>query len=356
MTALAQAVYARLMRPLLFRVDPETAHRVTLALLRAAPLGRATADPPQLKSTVFGVEFSNPVGLAAGLDKDALVPGAWQSLGFGFVELGTVTPLAQPGNAQPRIFRLPEHRALINRLGFPSAGMEAFARRLERFRPRRGAMQIAVNFGPNKDTPPDRVADDYAKLMARLGALADFVVVNVSSPNTPGLRSFQAPERLREIVGAMRAVVAEAARCPPLLVKIAPDLDREQLAAVCDAAVGLELAGIVACNTTIAHEQLGVKSSIDGGLSGHPLLRRAREVIRRAYDLAHGRLAIVGVGGIASADDAYAHIRAGASLVELYTGLIYEGPALVGEIKTGLARLLKRDGFRSISEAVGSAD
>jgi dihydroorotate dehydrogenase len=356
MATLAQAVYTRVMRPLLFRVDPETAHRLTLALLRAVRLGRATEDPPQLATKVFGVEFSNPVGLAAGLDKDAAAARAWRSLGFGFVELGTVTPLPQPGNARPRIFRLPGHRALINRLGFPSAGMVAFARRLERYRRRRGAMRIAVNIGPNKETPPARVADDYASLMRRLGALADFVVVNVSSPNTPGLRSFQAPERLREIVGAMRGAVAEGAQCPPLLVKIAPDLDREQLAAVCEVAAALELAGIVACNTTIAHEQLGVESSIDGGLSGRPLLRRAREVIRRAYDLTGGRLAVIGVGGIASADDAYAHIRAGASLVELYTGLIYEGPALVGEIKNGLVRLLKRDGFRSISEAVGSAD
>jgi dihydroorotate dehydrogenase len=233
--------------------------------------------------------------------------------------------------------------------------MERFARRLERYRRGRAPMRIAVNFGPNKDTPADRVADDYAKLMARLGALADFVVVNLSSPNTPGLRSFQAPERLREIAAAMRGALAAGTQCPPLLVKIAPDLDREQLAAVCDAATSFAFSGIVACNTTIARNQVGVATPLDGGLSGRPLLRRAREVIRRAYDSTGGRVPIVGVGGIASADDAYGHIRAGASLVELYTGLIYEGPALVGEIKDGLVRLLKRGGFRSISEAVGSA-
>lgn len=358
-------LYTRLLRPLMFRIDPETAHRLTLAALRLTPPLRHAPDPVELATTVFGLTFANPIGLAAGMDKDARAVGAWNALGFGFAELGTVTPRPQPGNAPPRMWRLAEQRALINRLGFPGNGMDAAAQRLASMRTDRLAMRLLLNFGPNKDTPPDRVAEDYAALTRGLAHFADAIVVNLSSPNTPGLREFQAPERMRAIVEAIRTALpsqlaaspaaANATPCqPPLLVKIAPDLDSAQLSAVCAAAMDL-VDGIVATNTTLKRAEVGVNATFEGGLSGVPLLARSREVIAQVYRETHGRMPIIGVGGIASADDAYGHIRAGASLVELYTGMIYRGPSLAREIKRGLVRLLARDGFRSISEAVGSA-
>jgi dihydroorotate dehydrogenase len=359
--------YTRLLRPLLFRLDPETAHRWTIAALSLMPPLRPANDPPELATTVFGISFANPVGLAAGLDKDARALAGWNALGFGFAELGTVTPRAQPGNAPPRMWRLPANRALINRLGFPGDGMETAAARLQRTRNayigRTGngtnrAMRVALNFGPNKDTPPERVADDYAALTRRLAPFADLIVVNLSSPNTPGLRQWQAPERVLAIVEAVRAALPADPRRPPILVKIAPDLEPPQLSAV--GAAALDLArdggvGIVATNTTLKREEVGVSAAYEGGLSGAPLLARSREVIAQVYRETHGRVPIIGVGGIASAEDAYGHIRAGASLIEFYTGMIYRGPGLAREIKRGLVRLLARDGFRSISDAVGSA-
>ncbi len=362
-----QNSYTRLLRPLLFRLDPETAHRLTIAALSLMPLKRPASDPPELATTVFGVRFANPVGLAAGLDKDARAIRAWNALGFGFAELGTVTPRPQPGNTQPRMWRLPAHRALINRLGFPGEGMEAGAARLSRLPKDRPAMRVALNFGPNKDTPPERVAEDYAALTRRLAHFADMIVVNLSSPNTPGLREWQAPERMRAIVDAVRAampstVPAESRAItpsnpprPPILVKIAPDLNSSQINEVCAAAVDLAIDGIVATNTTLMREEIGVSARFAGGLSGAPLLVRSREVVAQVYRETSGRMPIIGVGGIASADDAYGHLCAGASLVEFYTGMIYRGPGLAREIKRGLVRLLARDGFRSISEAVGSA-
>jgi dihydroorotate dehydrogenase len=367
-------IYTRLLRPLMFRLDPETAHRWTLAALSLMPLlprARQPPDPVELATTVFGLTFTNPIGLAAGMDKDARAVRAWNALGFGFAELGTVTPRPQPGNAPPRMWRLAEQRALINRLGFPGNGMDAVAQRLASIRKDRLALRLVLNFGPNKDTPPERVAEDYAALTRRLARFADAIVVNLSSPNTPGLREWQAPERMRAIVEAIRTALSAAApaalpttdaiatvapRQPPLLIKIAPDLDSAQLSAVCAAALDLNLIdGIVATNTTLKREEVGVSATFEGGLSGAPLLARSCEVIAQVYRETHGRKPIIGVGGIASADDAYGHIRAGASLVELYTGMIYRGPALAREIKRGLVRLLARDGFRSISEAVGSA-
>src|SRR5581483_6079683 len=318
--------------------------------LRAA----AQPDPPELAVAPWGVSFSNPIGLAAGMDKDARAVGAWQALGFGFAELGTITPRPQPGNPRPRIWRLPEHRALINRLGFPSAGMDAAARRLGRVRRKGPRIRLGLNFGPNKDTPPERVAADYAALVGRLGALADFIVVNVSSPNTPGLRDWQSPERLSPL---LRPILEAAARFEPrrpVLVKLAPDLESSVLAAICEATAALDVSGIVACNTTLAREAVGVRSELAGGLSGAPLCGRSRAVIAEIYRRTGGAMPIVGVGGIAGAEDAWGHIRAGATLVELYTGLVYEGPGLVERIKAGLLGLLRREGMRSIAEAVGS--
>jgi dihydroorotate dehydrogenase len=347
------ALYRGLFRPILFSLDAEVAHHLTLSMLSMMPPLPVAADPPELRSSLWGVDFSNPIGLAAGMDKDAIAIGAWQSLGFGFAELGTITPRPQPGNPKPRVFRLPAQHALINRLGFPSEGMEAVAPRIEKARRSGTRIRLALNFGPNKDTPVEQVAADYAALMARLGALADFIVINVSSPNTPGLRNWQSPEKMRELFAAMDQVTG--ARRPPMLLKVAPDLDDATLCAICDTAMALRLDGMVVCNTTLKREEVGVTSMEQGGLSGHPLRDLARERIASVYRRTQGKLPIIGVGGIMDADDALGHIKAGASLVELYTGLIYEGPALIASMKKGLANLLRREGFRSISQAVGSA-
>jgi dihydroorotate dehydrogenase len=351
----ASNLYARIIRPFLFRLDPELAHRITIAALALAPPLTAPADPPELATTVFGAHFPNPVGLAAGMDKDARALNAWNALGFGFAELGTITPRPQPGNPRPRMWRLPRERALINRLGFPGAGMEAAAARLERAVRRTRALRIGLNFGPNKDTPAERVAEDYAALTRRLARFADFIVVNVSSPNTPGLRDFQAPARIREIVAAVRGALPADAHPKPLLIKLAPDLDDAEADALCACALDEHIDGIVATNTTLAREEVGVSAPYPGGLSGVPLRERARKMIARVYAATNGKIAIIGVGGIASAEDALGHIRAGASLVELYTGMVYGGPGIIAGIKRDLARLLAREGFRSISEATGAA-
>ena len=353
-------LWQRALRPLFFTLEPELAHRIVLTLLAGVPALSAPADAPALGQDLWGMRFSNPVGLAAGLDKDATAVTAWQMLGFGFAEVGTITPRPQPGNPRPRLWRLPEHRALINRLGFPSLGMEVSGRRLERLRGRRLRLRLGVNVGPNKDTPPERVADDIAAAADRLGSMADFIVLNVSSPNTPGLREWQAPEHLRALIArafpARTGAPADApAGRPPLLVKIAPDLDSEQLRAICATIVELRLDGIVATNTTIAREAVGVRSDHPGGLSGQPLKGRARELISGIYRHTEATIPIIGVGGVASAQDAYGHICAGASLVELYSGLIYEGPGLPAAIKGGLLALMRRDGYSSITQAVGEA-
>jgi dihydroorotate dehydrogenase len=348
------ALYRGLFRPILFSLDAETAHHLTLAMLSMIPPLPVASDPPELRVSLWGLDVSNPIGLAAGMDKDAIAVGAWQSLGFGFAELGTITPRPQPGNPKPRVFRIPDRRALINRLGFPSEGMEAVAPRIEKIRRAGTRIRIALNFGPNKDTPVEQVAADYAELMARLAPLADFVVINVSSPNTPGLRNWQSPERMREIFAAMERVPAGARR-PPMLLKVAPDLDDATLDAICDTAIALRLDGMVVCNTTLKRGEVGVTSLEQGGLSGHPLRDLARDRIASVYRRTQGKLPIIGVGGIMNADDALGHIKAGASLVELYTGLIYEGPGLVASMKKSLVTLLRREGFRSINDAVGSA-
>ncbi|MBV8139955.1 MAG: quinone-dependent dihydroorotate dehydrogenase [Deltaproteobacteria bacterium] len=340
----------RLVKPLLFRLDAETAHRMVLAMLSAWPISDPPAAAQELNTRVFGLEFNNPVGLAAGLDKDAAAPAAWQALGFGFAELGTITPRPQAGTSRPRIWRLPEQRALINQLGFPSKGMEAVGRRIEELRAKGLRLRIGLNIGPNKATPASRVASDYAMLARGLGALADFIVINLSSPNTPGLRAFQSPERLREIRAAIDEPHPSTVR---YLVKLSPDIGAAELGAICDTIVQLGFAGIVATNTTLARTEVGIAWEQAGGLSGLPLRERSRDMVRAIRRHIGTQIPIIGVGGIASAEDAYRHIRAGASLVELYTGLIFEGPTLATLINAGLAALLRRDGFRSISDAVG---
>lgn len=348
-----EGVYARLLRPLLFRLDAESAHRLTLGVLARLP-ALDLADPPELHTTLLGLTFSNPVGLAAGMDKDGRALGAWQTLGFGFAELGTITPRPQPGNPRPRLWRVIAKQALVNRLGFPSLGMEAAGAALERARRRGLNIRLGVNLGPNRDTPPDRVAGDYAALMARLGADADFVVLNVSSPNTPGLRDWQAPERIRLLVEALGASVAEAARRPPLFIKLAPDLDGSSLKEICAAALELKVGGIVAANTAVARDLASDEKLPEGGLSGRPLMPRTLALVRDIYGHTGGKLAIIGVGGIFSAADAFEYLCAGATLVEIYTALVYRGPAVVRRIRRGLLELVRNEGRRSVAEIVGS--
>ncbi|HVA68571.1 MAG TPA: quinone-dependent dihydroorotate dehydrogenase [Candidatus Binataceae bacterium] len=354
MTADGAALYRRVVRPLLFRLDPETTHRVMIALLHLMPDVGHGLDPPALAVRLGSLSFKNPLGLAAGMDKDARAPHAWQALGFGFAEMGTVTPRPQAGNPRPRVWRLPEFEAIVNQLGFPSAGMKVVGRRLKRLRRAGTAMRLGLNFGPNRDTPPERIAGDYRGLVEGLGAMADFIVINVSSPNTPGLRDWQAPNRLRPLLESIVESASRLKRSPPVMVKLASDLDAQTLAAICETVAEAGLAGIVACNTTIERESVGVRCTFIGGLSGRPLKSLARSKIGEIYRCTKGSMPIIGVGGISSAEDAYGHIRAGAALVEVYTGLMYEGPMMIRAIKRGLLDLLRRDGFRSISEAVGA--
>jgi dihydroorotate dehydrogenase len=336
--------------PLVRGIDPERAHGLAIRALAGGFVPTpAPFDDPALRVKLWGLDFPNPVGLAAGFDKDAEVPDAMLAQGFGFVEIGSVTPRPQPGNPRPRVFRLPEDGAVINRYGFNSEGIDAVAARLAR-RARRGV--LGVNLGKNKETVD--AADDYAKGAAALARFADYMVVNVSSPNTPGLRALQDRAALDGLLA--RVQEAMGAGAPPLLVKIAPDMAREDLSDVAEVALARGLAGIIVSNTTIARpaELRGAARGEAGGLSGRPLLGPSTAVLREMRRLTGGRIALVGVGGIASGADAYAKIRAGASLVQLYTALVYEGPGLVARIRRELAALLRRDGFASVAQAVGA--
>jgi dihydroorotate dehydrogenase len=343
-----------LLGPALRRFDPETAHNLTLWALRHGLAPRpAGGDDAILATRLWGISFANPLGLAAGFDKDARVMEPMLGLGLGFVEVGSVTPRPQPGNPKPRVFRLPEDGAVINRLGDNNAGLEAARDNLAAFRrahPNSGP--VGVNLGKNKDTAD--AASDYVLGAAALGPLADYLVVNVSSPNTPGLRALQGRSELDELLG--RVLAALPAPAPPLLVKIAPDLTEEDKADIAVVALSLKVSGLIATNTTIARPE-GLKSAAQGetgGLSGRPLFDPSKAVLRDLYRLTEGSIPLIGVGGISSGADAYRKIRAGASLVQLYTGLIYGGPALVPRIKLELARLLREDGFDSVAAAVGA--
>ena len=339
--------------PLLRRLPPETAHRLTLHALASGLGGRQRApDPPVLRTHLWNRDFPNPIGIAAGFDKNAEVPDALLRLGFGFVETGTVTPRPQQGNPAPRVFRLDGDRALINRLGFNSGGLDLVVGRL-RARIGRGGI-VGINIGRNRDST-DALAD-YVEGVTRGAAVADYLVVNVSSPNTPGLRDLQArgalEALLRELVRAREATQHPA----PLLVKIAPDLNEQQRADIAAVALESGIDGMIVSNTTVARPP-GLRSrhaQETGGLSGPPLFAPSTELLSDMYRLTHGRLPLVGVGGVAGADDAYAKIRAGASLVQLYTALVFAGPALLGRIQSGRAERLRRDGFASVGDAVGA--
>ncbi len=344
-----------LVAPLLRLMPPETAHELTLrALSRGWGPRLAAPDAPILASRVWGLDFANPVGLAAGFDKNGVAPAALFDLGFGFLEIGSVTPRPQAGNPKPRVFRLAEAAAVINRLGFPSEGMAAVARRLGS-RPSGGwPGPLGLNLGKNKVSPD--AAADYAAAAAALAPLADYLVVNVSSPNTPGLRALQDRAELAGILRRVREALGSA-RDKPLLVKIAPDLGEADLADIAAVAADGAIDGLIATNTTVSRPATlaGPAAAEAGGLSGQPLFEPATRVLATLYRLTGGRVPLVGVGGVASGAQAYAKIRAGASLVQLYTGLVYGGPGLIGRIKRELADCLARDGFRSLGEAVGTA-
>jgi dihydroorotate dehydrogenase len=341
-----------LIGPALRLLDPETAHRLTLwGLARGLAPAAPCDDDPVLACAVWGLSLRNPLGLAAGFDKDARVIAAMLDLGFGFVEIGSVTPRAQAGNPRPRVFRLPEDGAVINRLGFNNAGMEVARGRLDDFRHSRHGV-VGVNIGKNKDTAD--AAADYVLGVAALGPLADYLVVNVSSPNTPGLRALQGRAELEALLGRVTAALPDPA--PPVLLKIAPDLTEEDKADIAAVCLAQGVGGIIATNTTIARPE-GLKGAARGeagGLSGRPLFEPATAVLSDLYRLTEGKLPLIGVGGVASGADAYRKIRAGASLVQLYTALIYHGPQLVSRINTELARLLREDGFDSVAAAVGA--
>jgi dihydroorotate dehydrogenase len=348
----------RLIRPALRRLPAETAHGLTLRALEFGAtrflVSTATQkpDPPVLAQRLWGLDFPNPVGLAAGYDKDARVPDAMRRLGFGFVEIGTVTPRPQSGNPKPRLFRLEEDRAVINRMGFNSGGLDAVVDRLAR-RVHTGI--VGVNLGKNRET--EDAAADYAEGVSRTARLTDYLVVNVSSPNTPGLRDLQHSAVLGSLLRRLMDV-REATGCRvPLLVKIAPDVSLEECRDIAQVALDTGIDGLIVSNTTLARPDLVSRHAQEaGGLSGRPLFAASTALLADMYRLTQGRLPLIGVGGIANAADAYAKIRAGASLVQLYTALVYAGPDLVGQIKSGLVELLRSDGFGSIAEAVGSAD
>jgi dihydroorotate dehydrogenase len=331
--------YRRLIRPLLFSLPPEWVHGASLWALTRTPLPAmlgplARRDFPALEKKVFGLTFPNPIGLAAGFDKNAEGVTVWPKLGFGFMELGTITPKAQPGNKSPRLFRLPAERGLINRLGFPNVGMEEVARRLEEIK-KAGqwpSTPVGLNLGKNKETPLTEAGRDYLACFRRTRGLADYFVINVSSPNTPGLRELQQGPLLDAVLAPLREEDPEAQH--PLLIKIAPDLEPAQLETVVKAVEKYRLAGIVATNTTI--EKRGLSVQEEGGASGRPLTDRSTEIIRSLYKLTGGKLPIIGVGGIFNADDARKKFAAGASLLQLYTGFVYEGPLVARRICAGL--------------------
>lgn len=378
-------LYQHMIRPLLFRLsddDPERAHEWAMRLLAAVSsrpaavrgLRRALAvESPRLHQQAFGLQFPNPVGLAAGFDKNAVALPALAALGFGFLEVGTITARSQPGNPRPRIMRLPKHCALINSMGFNNDGAATVARRLARCRPL--PVPLGVSLGKSRVTPLEDAIADYSVSMAHIYPYADYIAVNISSPNTPGLRGLQERRQIDTLLGALTrrslALAAEHRRARvPLLVKVSPDLAAEVLDDLLDVCTTHAVDGIIAVNTTIRRPGSDVRqrrmqtpdarrqasdAERPGGLSGRPLHTRALEVVSQIYRRTDGRLPIIGVGGIFSADEAYAMIRAGASLVQIYTALVYKGPAVVRAINHGLLRLMARDRVTSLAEVRGTA-
>jgi dihydroorotate dehydrogenase len=338
-----------LVRPLAFSLDPERAHRATIAALKAMPVRQQSGVPPSLTTNVAGLNFPSPVGLAAGFDKNAEVPAQMLSLGFGFVEVGTVTPLPQPGNPKPRMFRLVEDKAVINRLGFNNEGQQPARLRLARRDRRRGV--VGVNIGANKDSA-DRIADYVAGVRA-MCAVADYLTINISSPNTPGLRGLQDAGELDALLSAIAQARVENG--PPVFLKVAPDLSDDGPDRIARAAIDHGMDALIVSNTTVSRPVLKSRyGGEQGGLSGAPLKPLALEALRRFRSASGGEIPLIGVGGIATSDDAWERIRAGASLIQLYSAMVYEGAGIAARIATGLAERLEQEGFANIAEAVGS--
>ncbi|GAB2700350.1 quinone-dependent dihydroorotate dehydrogenase [Paenibacillus thermoaerophilus] len=359
-------LYQKCLKPIFFRMDAENAHHFVIHTMKwagAVPGGTGLLRAmwgvprvPELEMNVAGLTFPGPVGLAAGLDKNGVAVDAFSSVGFGFVEVGTVTPQPQPGNDKPRLFRLPPDEALINRMGFNNVGADEMERNLSKLT--RHRVPVGVNIGKNKWTPNERAEDDYRACIRKLHKHADFFVVNISSPNTPDLRNLQHGEELRGLLAAVTDELAKQANGgtrKPVFVKIAPDLSDAELEYMADTIAASGVSGIIATNTTLSREGLTHGNRAEaGGLSGRPLTERSTQVVRRLYRTTGGRLPIIGCGGIFTAEDAYAKIRAGASLVEIYTSLIYKGPGIAGHIQRGLLAAMRRDGFTHLSQAVGA--
>lgn len=342
-----------LAKPLLFQLDAERAHGMTIAGLRAVPIGPAPKSDPILETSFAGLTFPNPIGMAPGFDKNGEVPDALIRLGFGYAEVGTLTPLPQAGNPKPRVFRLIEDNAVINRLGFNNEGQEKAMPRLKQMRSRMGNGVLGINIGANKDSD-DRIAD-YVIGVQNMAPLADYLTVNISSPNTPGLRALQDKGALEELLAAV--MEARGKNTVPVFLKVAPDLEPADVDDIVDVAAKQKLAALIVSNTTITRNNLKSRNQREtGGLSGAPLKTMAQQRLKDFRAASGGDIPLIGVGGIATAKDAYDRIRAGASLVQLYTGMIYEGPTIARCMASQLAKLLKQDGFHSVSEAVGIDD
>lgn len=351
-------LYEKLIRPLLFEISPETAHEIGIESLKIGLSSEAAQNFASKRFAVkffgeierFGLKFKNPLGIAAGFDKNGIVVNQLAALGFGFTEVGTVTFKPQSGNEKPRLFRLPEDQALINRLGFNNEGTPKVVERLKQLNPK---CVLGVNIGKNKDVPNEEAIENYLKSFDLAHEVADYIAVNVSSPNTPNLRELQKAENLEELLSELQKRNLELS-AKPLLVKIAPDLNESEVEAIVDIVLRLKLSGIIATNTTVSRENLKTNINETGGLSGKPLQTKSNEIIKKIYKYSGGKLPVIGVGGIFTADDAFEKIASGACLIQSYTGFVYQGVSFAREINSGLQRILKEKGFANLDEAIGS--